>query len=129
MAESTESICYEAKGYQGKKEGDINLSIDQDKEMKWTVSVLKNKYLSHHTLLFESVTTSNKFTGELLVHKDQVMFRYRNFDPARYTKLNKQHLGECMASAHYIIDTGESVIKHHGDYHASCNNCQVRIRS
>lgn len=132
MAESRHSLpSYREKGYWGQCDINVKLSIDQHKRIKWNVCVLKpNKWFKHHTMLFECVTTSDKFTVELLAGSE-VVFRCWSFDTSnpRYSQLRKEVLGVCTASVHSLIATAISVLKQQGDYHETCNNCQVRIRT
>lgn len=121
-------------GYRGRSEEMVTLNISMYEETKWKVSLLKHtKWFEHQSMLFEAVTTNDKFTVELLVDNGvgEVEFRCRNFDPSHssYRHLQKENLGLINHSAQDIITSAKSVLKHLGNYHELCSNCQVRIQT
>ena len=105
---------------------------DPTENTSWEVYVLSQKTFGHYSLMFESETTGNAFTIELLKtqqtgeeDKYEVIMRFLVMDISRYPQLKQLPLGKITASGYHIFDRAYVVLRDMGGYRAFDNNCQT----
>ena len=126
----TTLATFTAKGFQGKKLGQMPVALPMMTEKSWTVSVLTRGPFRHHSLLFECSRGIAFYVDLYVIKEKEVTLRANEFDfnDEKYEGLTKKYLGKITATAADILETAEEVLKEFGTYYALLNNCQVSIQ-
>ena len=104
---------------------------DPTEDTSWQVYVLSNATFGHWSLMFESETSGNAFTIELLKTTSndqdnyQVEMNFVVMDIKNYPQLKQSPLGKIEATGYHIFDRAYVVLRDMGGYQAFNNNCQT----
>ena len=108
-----------------------DLYPDPSEDTSWQVYILSRETFGHWALMFESETTGNAFTIELVTdpqpipNKYEVIMRFVVMDIKKHPKLKQSPLGKITASGYKIFARAYAVLRQMGGYRVFENNCQT----